>query len=204
MSLIDDSQWYEATYPLIKRNGQDFLYDQKFNEPTPRQKQVESNGTIKYENILSGTLGHWNDFEGDLYIERVGDVWYAYVNRYNGKFIQSSRVHDTANSGESLGYLVIYVGTSDTNKPSAMSINEIQVQTATEIPTAQYNIQRFAVGDSVEIDCGVPCVKLNGKERNDLVDIGSQFFDLEVGANEIKIASDNDVNFTALFNKKYL
>ena len=67
------------------------------------------------------------------------------------------------------------------------------------------SLQKYAqVGDSVEIDCGVPCVKLNGKERNDLVDIGSQFFDLEVGHNEIKIASDNDVNFTALFNKKYL
>ena len=204
MSLIDDSQWYEATYPLIKKNGQDFLYDIKFTEPKAKQKQVESSGTIKYENVLSGTLGHWNDFEGDLYIERVGDIWYSYVNAYNRKFIQSSRVHDTANSNESLGYLVIYVGTSNADKASAMSINEIQVQTATEIPTAQYNIQRFEVGDSVEIDCGVPCVKLNGKERNDLVDIGSQFFDLEVGANEIKIASDNEVNFTALFNKKYL
>ena len=204
MSLIDDSQWYEATYPLIKKNGQDFLYDVKFIEPKAKQKQVESSGTIKYENVLSGTLGYWNDFEGDLYIERVGDIWYSYVNAFNRKFIQSSRVHDTANSNESLGYLVIYVGTSNADKASAMSINEIQVQTATEIPTAQYNIQRFEVGDSVEIDCGVPCVKLNGKERNDLVDIGSQFFDLEVGANEIKIASDNEVNFTALFNKKYL
>ena len=204
MSLIDDSQWYEATYPLIKKNGQDFLYDQKFSEPNPRQKQVESGGTVKYENVLSGQLGHWNDFEGELHIERVKDVWYAFVNAYHRKIIQSAKVRDTTNSSESLGYLVIYIGTSDTNKPSAMSINEIRVQTATDIPPAQYNIQRFKVGDSVEIDCGVPCVKLNGKERNDLVDIGSQFFDLQVGANEIKIASDKEVNFTALFNKKYL
>ena len=79
MSLIDDSQWYEATYPLIKKNGQDFLYDIKFTEPKAKQKQVESSGTIKYENILSGTLGQWNDFEGDLYIERVGDIWFVRI-----------------------------------------------------------------------------------------------------------------------------
>lgn len=204
LSLIDDSQWYEATYPLIKTNGKDFLYDVKFNEPQAKQKKVESNNTVKYENILSGQLGNWNEFNGDLYIERVNNVWYAFVNKYNGKFIQSGKVKDETNGSESLSYIVIYAGVANNDKMSAMSINEIKIQTANEIKPAEQNIQRFEEGDVIEIDCGIPSVKLNGVERNDLVDIGSQFFDLEVGENEIKVASDADINFGATFNEKFL
>ena len=204
LSLIDDSQWYEATYPLIKTNGKDFLYDQKFIEPKAKQKEVRSNDTVKYENILSGQLGNWNEFNGDLYIERVNNVWYAFVNKHGGKFLQSGRVKDETNGSENLSYIVIYAGVINNDKMSAMSINEIKIQTANEIKPAEQNIQRFEEGDVIEIDCGIPSVKLNGVERNDLVDIGSQFFDLEVGENEIKVASDADINFGATFNEKFL
>ena len=204
LSLIDDSEWYEATYPLIKTNGRDFLYEQKYIEPAPKQKAVESSNTVKYENILSGQLGNWNEFYGDLYIERVNNVWYAFVNKYGGKFIQSGRVYDTSNESQNLSYIVMYVGVANNDKMSAMSINEIKIQTANEIKPAEQNIQRFEDGDVLEIDCGIPSVKLNGVERNDLVDIGSQFFDLEVGENQIKVASDANINFGATFNEKFL
>ena len=204
LSVIDDSEYYEATYPLIKKNGKDFLFDQKFNEPEPKTRANESGSTIKYENILSGKLGDWNEFEGELYIERVDNVWQAYVKKFNGKMIKSPITIDNTNANESLSYLIIYAGVANGDKMSCMSINEIQVQTATAIEPATQNIQRFETGDVLEIDCGVPCVRLNGIERNDLVDIGSQFFDLEVGQNDITIVSDANANFGVLYNEKYL
>ena len=205
LSLIDDSQWYEATYPIIRRNAQDFLFDEKFNEPEAKTKEVRSNDTVKYENILSGRLGDWNEFQGELYIERKADVWYCYISKINGKFIESGRIQDSTNSKEKLAYLVLYIGTADTNKPSGMAINDIKVHTLSAIEPATQNIQHFELGDVVEIDFGIPSVRLNNVERNDLVDIGSQFFDLDVGETTIKIASDDeDMSFGVIFNEKFL
>ena len=204
LSIIDDSEWYEATYPLVKVNGKDFLYEQKYVEPAPKQKTVESGDTVKYENILSGSLGRWNDFVGEIQIERDNNVWQAYI-KSGSKELRSAIVIDSTNGTENLSYLVVYIGASNEEKASGMSIKDIQVQSLTPVVPAQHNIQRFVEGDVIEIDCGIPSVKLNGVERNDLVDIGSQFFDLEVGDNQLKLASD-DKNATigVLFNEKYL
>ena len=205
LSVIDDSAWYEATYPVIKKNGKDFLYDVKYNDLQAKTKEVRSNDTVKYEEILSGAVGNWNDFEGELYIERKDDVWRAYIYKYNGKTIESSYVKDSTNGNEKLSYLVIYIGTANAEKPSGMAVNEIQVKSLGVVEPAKHNIQQFDVGDVIEIDCGVPTVKLNGTEANNLVDIGSQFFDLDVGETAIKVASDdNNMTFGVIFNEKYL
>lgn len=209
MSIIDDSEWYEATYPIVKVNGKDFLVEEKYIEPKAKTKEVRSNNTVKYENILSGTLGNWNDFQGEIQIERKDNVWHAYIyKKGTGKSerkIQSSKVSDSTNGSEKLTYLVIYIGTADGEKASGMSINEISVQSLSAIEPAEQNIQQFELGDVIEIDCGIPSVKLNGVEKNSLVDIGSQFFDLEVGANDIRVASDdNSMTFGVTYNEKYL
>lgn len=206
MSLIDESEWYEATYPLIKKNGKDFLYDVKYTDLLPDNKKVVDKNTIKYENVLSGEKGGWNNFFGQLYIERINNVWKAYVkNLRTGKIINTSSIKDNANGDQALSYLILYIGTADTNKPSSMALDYLSVQSASEIDTTTNNIQYFKKGDIIEIDCGVPCVKLNGIERADLVDIGSQFFDLETGNNIIKlITDDNSATFEVEYNQKYL
>ena len=204
LSVIDDSEWYEATYPIVRVNGKDFLYEEKYIEPKAKTKEVESGGTIKYENILSGKLGKWNDFLGDIQIERKDDVWYAYISS-NNRVIQSSKVKDTSNSAENLAYIALYIGTSNPEKPSAMALQNLQVQSLSNVDPTIHNIQQFVEGDIIEIDCGIPSVKLNGIERNDLVDIGSQFFDLDVGETEIKLASDDkDATLGIVYNEKFL
>lgn len=209
MSLTDESEWYEATYPLVKKNGQEFLKDTSFSLPPTKTKEIRSesgkNVTVKYENMFGGEYGSWNDCNCDMYLERVNNYWYCWVKKVNGKSIYSSKVYDTTNSDQSLAYVILYIGTATTDSPSAMSLNELEILAGADIKPAEQNILRFKTGDVIEIDCGIPAVKLNDRERNDLVDIGSQFFDLEVGENELKIASDdNGINFTVLFNEKYL
>ena len=204
LSMIDDSEWYEAARPVIKKNGVLFLTDDSFDLPDPKKEAVFSNSTITYENVSSGRYGGWNEFIGNLYIERIDNVWYAWGGRSGEIAIRSEKVHDTYNGEEELAYVVVYIGTSDTERAAGMAINEVRVQTATAVEPSVQNIQRFEAGDVIEIDCGVPSVKLNDEERNDLVDIGSQFFDLAVGENEIKAASDSDFNLSFLFNEKYL
>ena len=210
LSMVDDNEFYEFTYPLIRKNGEDFLKD-KTIAPEPKKVTTYNGDTKRVESILSGKYGSWNEFYGELYIERIKNRWYAYVQKIKdgqpGKKIKAQPVTDKANQDEELSYIVIYFGTSgSTEKASGMAITDINVYTATKIEdNKEYNFQEFEVGDILTIDNSIPAVYLNDEERNDLIDVGSSFFPLEPGDNYIKIASDDDVpNVDILWNNKYL
>lgn len=209
LSMVDDNPYYEFTYPLIKKNGSNFLVD-KTVAPNPKTRYEYNDSGKVVEKILSGSYGDWNDFYGELYIERINNVWYAYVQRMDngvpGKIIKSSHVTDTENKDEELSYLVMYVGTTNnSDKASDTAITYIEVKTATDIDnTIKYNVQEFEVGDIVDIDTSIPEVRLNGQIRNDLVDIGSTFFALEPGENTIKVSSDDVPNVDVIWINKFL
>ena len=210
LSMVDDNEFYEFTYPLIRKNGEDFLKD-KTVAPEPKKVTTYNGDTKRVESILSGKYGSWNEFYGELYIERIKNRWYAYVQKIKdgqpGKKIKAQPVTDKANQDEELSYIVIYFGTTgNAEKASGMAITDINVYTATKIDeTKKYNFQEFEVGDMLTIDNSIPAVYLNDEERNDLIDVGSSFFPLEPGDNYIKVASDDDVpNIDILWNNKYL
>ena len=210
LSMVDDNEFYEFTYPLIRKNGEDFLKD-KTVAPEPKKVTTYNGDTKRVESILSGKYGSWNEFYGELYIERIKNRWYAYVQKIKdgqpGKKIKSKTVTDKANQDEELSYIVIYIGTTgNAEKASGMAITDINVYTATKIEdNKEYNFQEFEVGDILTIDNSIPAVYLNDEERNDLIDVGSSFFPLEPGDNYIKVASDDDVpNIDILWNNKYL
>lgn len=215
LSMVDDNEFYEFTYPLIRKNGEDFLKD-KTVAPEPKKVTTYNGDTKKVQSILSGRYGSWTGsdgkgFYGELYIERINNKWYAYVQKMKEgepvKTIKSKTVTDKANQDEELSYIVIYIGTSgNTEKASGMAITDINVYTATKIEdNKEYNFQEFEAGDILTIDNSIPAVYLNDEERNDLIDVGSSFFPLEPGDNYIKVASDDDVpNIDILWNNKYL
>ena len=210
LSMVDDNEFYEFTYPLIRKNGEDFLKD-KTVAPEPKKVTTYNGDTKKVKAILSGKYGSWNEFYGELYIERIKNKWYAYVSKIKEgevvKTIKSKTVTDKANQDEELSYIVIYFGTTgNAEKASGMAITDINVYTATKIEdNKEYNFQEFEAGDMLTIDNSIPAVYLNDEERNDLIDVGSAFFSLEPGENYIKIASDDDVpNVDIMWNDKYL
>ena len=210
LSMVDDNEFYEFTYPLIRKNSKDFLKD-KTVAPEPKKVTTYNGDTKKVKAILSGKYGSWNEFYGELYIERIKNKWYAYVSKIKEgevvKKIKSKTVTDKDNQDEELSYIVIYFGTTgNAEKASGMAITDINVYTATKIEdNKEYNFQEFEAGDMLTIDNSVPAVYLNDEERNDLIDVGSAFFSLEPGENYIKIASDDDVpNVDIMWNDKYL
>ena len=215
LSMVDDNEFYEFTYPLIRKNGEDFLKD-KTIAPEPKKVTTYNGDTKKVQSILSGRYGTWTGsdgkgFYGELYIERINNKWYAYVQKMKEgepvKTIKSKTVTDKENQDEELSYIVIYFGTTgNAEKASGMAITDINVYTATKIEdNKEYNFQEFEAGDILTIDNSIPAVYLNDEERNDLIDVGSSFFPLEPGDNYIKVASDDDVpNIDILWNNKYL
>ena len=210
LSMVDDNEFYEFTYPLIRKNGEDFLKD-KTVAPEPKKVTTYNGDTKKVKAVLSGKYGSWNEFYGELYIERIKNKWYAYVSKIKEgevvKKIKSKTVTDKDNQDEELSYIVIYFGTTgNAEKASGMAITDINVYTATKIEdNKEYNFQEFEAGDMLTIDNSIPAVYLNDEECNDLIDVGSAFFSLEPGENYIKIASDDDVpNVDIMWNNKYL
>ena len=210
LSMVDDNEFYEFTYPLIRKNGEDFLKD-KTVAPEPKKVTTYNGDTKKVKAILSGKYGSWNEFYGELYIERIKNKWYAYVSKIKEgevvKKIKSKTVTDKDNQDEELSYIVIYFGTTgNAEKASGMAITDINVYTATKIEdNKEYNFQELEAGDMLTIDNSIPAVYLNDEECNDLIDVGSAFFSLEPGENYIKIASDDDVpNVDIMWNNKYL
>ena len=210
LSMVDDNEYYEFTYPLIRKNGEDFLVD-KTVAPAPKTISTMSGNTKKVENILSGRYGDWNEFYGELYIERKENRWYAYVQKIvDGnvvKTIRNNTVVDTKNKDEKLSYLVIYIGTTgNADKASGMSITDIKVYAGAEIDnTVTYNFQNFEVGDVVTIDNNVPAVYINDVETNEIIDVGSSFFPLLPGENVLKVASDDEgMTVDVLWNDRNL
>ena len=215
MGMYDDNEYYEFTYPMIRRNNGgnslvNFLVD-KTTAPNAKTKTDYNSDGKKVQKLLSGKYGDWNEFYGELYIERVKNKWYAYVQKIKDgqvvKEIKSKSVTDKSTNGKNLSYVVIYAGTQKTNdKASAMSITHIEVKTASEIDeTVDFVCQEFVSGDVLEIDNSIPEVRLNGRERNDLIDVGSAFFALEPGDNKIKVASDDSIiNVDVIWSDKKL
>lgn len=214
MGMYDDNKYYEFTYPMIYRNSgeknlTEFLVD-KTQAPNAKTRTEYDSGGKKVQKVLSGKYGSWNEFYGELYIERVKNKWYAYVQKIVNdkvvKTIKSKKVTDKSTNGKDLYKLVIYSGTQDSDNASTMSISHIEVKTASAIDeTVEFTCQEFEAGDVLEIDNSVPEVRLNGRERNDLIDVGSAFFALEPGDNKIKVASDDSViNVDVIWSDKKL
>ena len=219
MNFIDDNNYYEFSYPLIRKNGTNFLKDKtKAPEPKKTTTYSEQNGKLiankKYK--LSGTYGSWNDFYGELYIERINNKWYAYVKKMTfdpphsiTKTISSKTVTDTTNSDKDLSYVVMYIGTTgDSAKACGMSIGHVEVKSdqSVEIENpGDTNWQGFEEGDAIKIDCANATVELNQIDTPGIIDIASDFFNLVPGENVIKVVTDDsNPTITVTYDARYL
>ena len=219
MNFIDDNNYYEFSYPLIRKNGTDFLKDvTKAPDPKYTTTYSESNGKLvankKYK--LSGTYGNWNDFYGELYIERKNNKWYAYIKKMTHddvhsvlKTLSSKTVTDTANSDKNLSYVVVYIGTTgDSAKACGMAVSFIEVKSdqSAEIENpGDVNWQGFEEGDAISIDCANASVELNQIDTPGIIDVASDFFDLLPGENTIKVVTDDsNPTITVTYDARYL
>ena len=219
MNFIDDNNYYEFSYPIIRKNGTDFLKDvTKAPDPKYTTTYSEKNGKLiaekKYK--LSGTYGSWNDFYGELYIERINNNWYAYVEKMTHnephsriKRISSKTVTDTTNSDKDLSYVVMYIGTAgDSAKACGMAISFVEVKSDQSIEAEDpddTNWQGFEEGDAITIDCANATVELNQIDTPGIIDVASDFFDLLPGENTIKVVTDDsNPTITVTYDARYL
>ena len=84
-----------------------------------------------------------------------------------------------------------------------MSLQRLVVKNLTPQDPTTTNIKKFQRGDVLKIDMYNNRVWLNDQLYNN-IEIGSQFFPLEVGENIIRITSDKGTHSSIVFHEKYL
>lgn len=198
--MYDDNKWYEYTYPKCVIGNRTVLKSP--DAPAPKQKRTTSKGdgdkTVKMTNRLSDRYGDWNEFYGDLIISREKDgnkyVWNVSVIKDDGKTQHTKNIKYTDLPTNPLAYVVLYMGTTGTlEKSSSMSLNHIEVQELnSKSNTNDKNITYFKEGDILEIDCENHRCFLNDEPCDDLVDIGSRYFEVPAGESTINIHSNDD------------
>lgn len=217
LGMYDDNKWYEYTYPKCKIGSRVVLKDNTI-VPDPKKiyKVSESDGdtTIKVTNQLSGRLGNWNEFWGTWTISRKkingAYRWNVEIKKIkDGTITKTQKTLDIKYSDlptEKLAYVVLYIGTTGAiEKSSGMALSHIECSEINPIAEIEENIAYFSEGDILEIDSdNTRNVYLNGIERNDLVDIGSRFFKLDVGEEEINVYSnDEEISTSIAIRQKY-
>lgn len=219
LGMYDDNEWYEYTYPKCRVGSRVVLQDPttvpKPKVGTESTKDDKGNATVKVTNKLSGTLGNWNDFYGNwtLSREKINGqyVWNVQVQKIvNGvttKIQKTNNIKYTDLPTNKLSYVVLYIGTSgDMAKASGMALNHVQIDEINpKEDTKNKNVFYFRKGDILEIDCENHRCFLNDESCDDLVDIGSRYFQLQTGENNIKMNSNDDgIVAGVIYREKWL
>lgn len=156
----------------------------------------------------------WNNFSGQLRIERVWDeeaeenVWSAYValvdtstRRHHGRRFRNEWRDGGRYSGN-LAQIVIHMATVGDHTPvhentgvSSIIVDEI-VQEPQGIPYIAHE------GDRIVLDSSTGDVYINEMQRNDLLDFGSNFIHFVKGDNQLVFQPSN-LDKSVVFRDKY-
>jgi hypothetical protein len=210
LCLSDENEYYSFVTPTV------YVGDNKVLEDTTVSSNSGSNNIDEYNvayDALSDSSCDWNNFYGELGIRRMDNKWQAWIYKIeDGVPVKKLLLKEQEISGasyEKLRYIVVYMGTQDSNNMCGMAITDLQVaELHDDLVLTGCNISSFKPGDEIKVDCYNGKVYLNNKLYNN-IDINSQFIELVTGNNILKTTSDPSNKsqlplVTVLFNERYL
>lgn len=215
MQMVDDNKYFEFNRHECSVGKNKLMYEAGTVQPTPKSTtKVNSDGTVTVTNYPSGQYGNWNNFKGTWLIRRSKKndkyVWDSeLMNIENGVVIRRHKVDGVYYkdaSTDKLSNIVLYLGTTDNIETCCdMSLDSLIVNKLNDINQTEKNITFFKEGDILDIDFENRNVYLNGLEANNLVDIGSEYFDIDKGETVIDLFSDDESLVAgAVINKKWI
>lgn len=217
VGMYDDNEWYEYTYPMAQIGTRTVLKD---NTKVPAPRSITSTEgsndsyTIKTTNYMSGKLGDYNEFYGEWNIirKKVNGkyVWEVSVIKIkDGVIVKTNKeinIKYTDLPTGKLSYIAVYMGTTgELSNASAVDLTHLEVLELNPQSEVEENIAYFEKGDILDIDFETGKAYLNEIERTDLIDVGSELFEIKTGTNNIKIVSDDkDVTVSAVIKEKWI
>ena len=211
--LRDSESYYEYTQPEIEIGSIQVLHD---NEtcPAPKTKSKKDGDKTVTEKVASGRFGKWNEFYGDFIIERKTvkgkQVWSVSVTKIEkGKVVRTLKKTGISNNSYptgALNHVVLWIGQyKDLPACDVMELTNLKVESLNTSTEEDSNIVYFSQGDELEINCKENKVYLNGTPYMEVVDIGSQFFECDIGISQFIVSSDdNDIYVNGIIEEKYL
>lgn len=167
--------------------------------------------TTVTKTVYPTTIGNYNDFYGQLSLQRVGTSWFAHVARLDRGLkacYQYKSFYDVTNkySQAPLAYIVIHFGQLDTYTPcQIMEVTNVAVFQNNTIDPSTHNQTIFQAGDELEVDHTDSSVRLNGNLLMNQLDIGSEFFSIDSGTTEVKVLTDDTgATHSAIFTEKFI
>lgn len=206
LSLTDDNKYSEYVKPAIQVGSSVILQE---NGSVPKNNTSNNNLTITNDPLANSSLNNWNDFYGELGIQRKGDKWKAWIYKMKDgtpvKKLEFNEQSVSGSSNEKLAYVTIYMGALDINAKCGMAITNIKVTSydnATNIGNVTPTM--FMKGDQLKIDCYNNKVYLNDKIFNQ-ISIDSGYIGLVSGNNDIKVTSDDPkIVWAVMFNERHV
>lgn len=206
--LLDNNYYYKHTTPSIYIGSTKVLTDAT-TCPAPKTKTDEDGNKIKIDSGESGSS--WNHFYGNFNIKRVNGTWRVKLNKrtYNNEITKTIMADNLTNSKYPTGdlaYVVIYMAGYGSYTVQNMAMNALYITNHTPETPEEFNQILFESGDIVNIDCENNTVTKNGENFMQYLDIGSTFFSLNPGKNDVSVATSCEgqvsaaISFTEKFN----
>lgn len=212
-AICDDNEYYESAYPFVQVSNTDFLKDDGFSVPSPKKKTTVDGSddklTVKIETLNSGKYGNWNEFKGHFTIKRQGNKWYAEVIKYDSsgdiiKTLKSNTISNDDFPTTALNHIEVFFGKyADKEVITTMSLNRLKISKLNDTTQEDINVVSMNTGDTITIDTANNIVLKNNEMFMEHIDFGSEFFDLDVGENDLTIASDSTLISSVIFNERY-
>lgn len=206
-TVEDNTQWWENNQ-ISMYVGNRKLFQSSSQAPLQGFTNTTTGNSDKVTgeigNIHGGTYGIWNDLNGEWYISRKMNKNGSYTYKIQLRRVDAGVIKDTktvtyttttAEGTQPLSYIVLYIGNKDNNttKMSDISFDDVKIKSLDEIASTEIqNVIYFKEGDIIDVDCQTRKVYVNETLHNDLVDIGSRFFDVNTGETPVKIISDDN------------
>lgn len=207
--MLDNNYYYEHTTPSVYIGSTKVLTDStKCN--SPKTKKDEDGNLYK---VNSGDSDNgWSNLYGRFHIHRKDNVWSIWVDKLskNGasviKRMETKNLSDSKYPAGDLAYLVFYMAAYGSYNIQNMGINSVYAYDLTPETPEEYNEVIFNQGDIVDIDCQENTITKNGENYMQYLDIGSTFFALSPGKNDVSVATSCTsqisaaISFTEKFN----
>lgn len=176
----------------------------------PNQRLKVKDGT-KTQTVYSTNVGNYNDFFGQLTLQRIGTTWYAEIKRLdngNNDYRQYAYYYDTSStySQSEVAYITIWMAQMDSWTPcTTMEVNNIQVIQNNTVDNTTHQPTIFHAGDELVVDCDDNSVWLNGGLLMNQLDIGSVFFKIPPSTMQVLVMTDDSgATHSATYTPRYL
>ncbi|WP_307341609.1 distal tail protein Dit [Caldalkalibacillus uzonensis] len=149
----------------------------------------------------------WNDFDGIVRVERVGNEWLAHIGKITDGRHHSRRTVRFTDIEEKymqqVAQIQVHIATSGGHTPTQMSIKDIKVWKVNKLEDNEIPYIAHP-GDVITFDHKSEELLINGEDRTELKDFGATYFKLKQGFNQLVVYPSDSFNVSVRYRERYL